>query len=140
MVSPNGNPKAAHRPRIGQGALKEKKTQQTNKGDPKAALALGSILSKPRLLLGVLVDHGDDAHNAGDALAQNTLDTVGKRELGQRATTAGTGKLDRDDTVFGHVNKPDVAAVSKQARTDEVQNRCNIVFIYHDDLSFCSHS
>ena len=113
--------------------------QQTNKGDPKAALALGSILSKPRLLLGVLVDHGDDAHNAGNALAQNTLDTVGKRELGQRATTAGAGKLDRDDTVFGHVNKPDVAAVSKQARTDEVQNRCNIVFIYHDDLSFCSH-
>lgn len=43
--------------------------RQTNKGDPKAALALGSIPSKPRLLLGVLVDHGDDAHNAGDALA-----------------------------------------------------------------------
>ena len=69
MVSPNENPKSAHRPRIGQGTLKEKKMQQTNKGDPKAALALGSILSKPRLLLGVLVDHGNDAHNAGNALA-----------------------------------------------------------------------
>ncbi len=138
MVSPNGNPKVAHRPRIGQGALREKKAMQTNKGDPKAALALGSILSKPRLLLGVLVDHGDDAHNAGDALAQNTLDAIGKRELGQRAATASTGKLDRDNAVFGHVNEPDIAAVSKQARTDKVQNRCNIVFIYHDDLSFCS--
>ena len=112
---------------------------QTNKGDPKAALALGSILSKPRLLLSVLVDHGDDANNAGNALAQNTLNAIGKRELGQRATTASASKLDRDDAVFGHVNEPDVAAVSKQARTDEVQNRCNIVFIYHDDLSFCSH-
>lgn len=113
--------------------------RQTNKGDPKAALALGSILSKPRLLLGVLVDHGDDAHNAGNALAQNTLDAIGKRELGQRATTASAGKLDRDDAVFGHVDEPDVAAIGKQARTDEVQDCCNIVFIYHDDLSFCSH-
>ena len=139
MVSPNENPKAAHRPRIGQGALRERKAMQTNKGDPKAALALGSILSKSRLLLGVLVDHGNDAHNAGNALAQNTLDTVGKRELGQRATTASASKLDRDDTVFGHVNEPDVAAIGKQARTDKVQNRCNIVFVYHDDLSFCSH-
>ena len=76
MVSPNGNPKVAHRPRIGQGALKEKDTPQTNKDDPKAALALGSILSKPKLFLGVLVDHGDDANNAGDALAQNTLNVI----------------------------------------------------------------
>jgi hypothetical protein len=73
-------------------------------------------------------------HNLGDtrnAILEDALDAIRKGHGSHGATIASTLQLDRDDTVLGHVNEADIATVSLQARTNQVQNRQDIALLYH---------
>jgi hypothetical protein len=65
--------------------------------------------------------HGLDADDLRYIFLDDPLDTVGERQLGHRASTAGTDETDLHDAVFGDLDELDVPAIGLKGRADPLQ-------------------
>jgi hypothetical protein len=92
---------------------------------PHHSLAESSRRKKP-------LQRGHNLADSGDAILEDPLDTVRKRQLAHWTTLAGTLQFDLHDTILRDIHKLNITAISLQSRADKFEHLFDVLSIDHE--------